>query len=174
MFDDLAETARRSLVAEGVPAGEQQVHFQMDIRYRGQGMQLTVDVERDVLAQDGLVALGQLFDQKHTQLYTFALSVPHEIVNLRAVVQGPQLGVLAKGVGMGGGTDCSEARLGTTSIYVDGADWKAIIYDRSKLKSGNRLLGPAVITQMDTTTLILPGHTGEVDTVGNILIRPNV
>ncbi len=172
MFDDLAETARRSLVAEGVAAGDQQIHFQMDIRYRGQGMQLTVDVERDVLARDGLVALGQLFDKKHTQLYTFALTVPHEIVNLRAVVQGPQLGVLAEGLGMGS-ADCSEAKLGTTSIYADGADWKAGIYDRSRLKSGNRLLGPAVIMQMDTTTLILPGHAGEVDAVGNILIRPN-
>jgi N-methylhydantoinase A len=35
------------------------------------------------------------------------------------------------------------------------------------------LEGPAIVTEMDSTTLILPGHSGEVDTFGNILVRPN-
>ena len=56
---------------------------------------------------------------------------------------------------------------------VDGAWHEARLFDRSRLRPGNLVPGPAVISQMDTTTLILPGHTGEVDTVGNILIRPN-
>jgi len=47
------------------------------------------------------------------------------------------------------------------------------VYDRSLLKSGNRIAGPAIIVEMDSTTLILPGHTGDVDTHGNILIRPD-
>ena len=98
--------------------------------------------------------------------------MPHEIVNLRSVVQGPEpvvnAEILAKGT-----ADASAASLGKTTIYADGADWQAGIYDRSKLKSGNKIAGPAVVMQMDTTTLILPGHSGEVDAVGNILIRPN-
>ncbi len=40
------------------------------------------------------------------------------------------------------------------------------------LRAGHRVPGPAIVTQMDTTTLILPGHAGEVDAYGNILIRP--
>ena len=59
-----------------------------------------------------------------------------------------------------------------TSIYVDGRDQPAKIYDRALLLAGNRIPGPAIVTEMDSTTLILPGHDGEVDTVGNILIRP--
>jgi N-methylhydantoinase A len=41
------------------------------------------------------------------------------------------------------------------------------------LAAGNRVAGPAIVCQMDTTTLILPGHTGEIDHAGNILIRPD-
>ncbi len=48
----------------------------------------------------------------------------------------------------------------------------ACIYDRSKLKPGNKIAGPAIVTEMDSTSLILPGHVGYVDTVGNILIWP--
>ena len=46
------------------------------------------------------------------------------------------------------------------------------IYDRAKLKAGNLIAGPAMVVEMDATTLILPDYVGEVDAVGNILIRP--
>jgi len=172
MFDDLAETAKRTLVVEGVAAAKQETILQMDIRYRGQGMQLTVAIERGALARGGLKEVARLFDEKHTQLYTFALNVPHEIVNLRTIVQGPEPVVHAETLAKGS-ADASAASLGKTTIYADGKDWQAGIYDRAKLKSGNKIAGPAVVMQMDTTTLILPGHSGEVDAVGNILIRPN-
>ena len=65
-----------------------------------------------------------------------------------------------------------EGKVGATSMYVDGAEREAAVYDRSKLLAGNRILGPAMITEMDSTTLILPEHVGEVDSLGNILINP--
>jgi len=40
------------------------------------------------------------------------------------------------------------------------------------LRAGDRIAGPAIVTEMDSTTLVLPGHAGEVDSVGNLLIRP--
>jgi len=55
---------------------------------------------------------------------------------------------------------------------VEGQDRPAKIYDRALLQAGNRVPGPAIVTEMDSTTLILPGHEGEIDAVGNILIRP--
>ena len=59
-----------------------------------------------------------------------------------------------------------------TAVFVEGRDLPAKIYDRANLLAGNRIPGPAIVTEMDSTTLILPGHEGEVDAVGNILIRP--
>ena len=57
-------------------------------------------------------------------------------------------------------------------MFVDGAEQDASVYDRSKLLAGNLITGPAMITEMDSTTLILPDHVGEVDSLGNILINP--
>lgn len=49
----------------------------------------------------------------------------------------------------------------------------ARIFDRARLRAGDRLVGPAIVTEMDSTTLILPNHAGAVDQFGNILIRPH-
>ena len=57
-------------------------------------------------------------------------------------------------------------------LYADGAWHEAKIYDRSKLSPGDRVAGPAIVTEMDSTSLILPGHVGVIDAVGNILIWP--
>ena len=108
----------------------------------------------------------------HAQLYTFALEAEHELVSLRAIVQGPETLIRAERMETAG-ADPVAAEIDRSRIFVDGAWHEARLFDRSRLRPGNLVPGPAVISQMDTTTLILPGHTGEVDTVGNILIRPN-
>jgi len=48
----------------------------------------------------------------------------------------------------------------------------ATLYDREKLMAGNVLMGPAIVTEMDSTTVLLPGFRGDIDDYGNILIRP--
>jgi N-methylhydantoinase A len=58
------------------------------------------------------------------------------------------------------------------TIWSDGKSHKAKIYDRSKLKAGNKIPGPAVVTEFDSTTVILADCQGEVDKVGCILITP--
>ena len=55
---------------------------------------------------------------------------------------------------------------------MDGREQDAVIYDRSKLRQGDRVPGPAIITEMDSTTLIESGCVATIDHVGNILINP--
>lgn len=172
LLDDLTATAARSLLGEGISSAQQSVLFQVDIRYRGQGMHLTIPVTREEMVRGGIAGVAKRFDEMHTQLYTFALDVPHEVVSLRAVVQGPETKVRAEQLPRGNG-DPSAAIIDEVMVFVDGADHPARIYDRARLKAGDRIPGPAIVCQMDTTTLILPGHAGEVDAVANILIRPN-
>jgi N-methylhydantoinase A len=172
ILDDLAATARRTLVAEEVADADQSVSFQVDVRYYGQVMSLSIDVALADFEREGLAAVARRFDELHTQLYTFALDIEAELVSLRAIVQGPESQVRAEQLPKGG-ADASAAVIEESSVYVDGAMRAAKIYDRTKLAAGNRIEGPAVIAQMDSTTLILPGHTGEIDAVGNILIQPN-
>jgi N-methylhydantoinase A len=171
-LDELAAVARKSLTAEGVPEAAQTAGYQIDLRYHGQGMRLTVDLTREELQSAGLEAVGKRFDELHTQLYTFALDAEREVVNLRAITQGPRTHVRAEPLPQGT-PDPGAAATEKTTLFIDGRSQPAKIYDRTKLKAGNRIAGPAVVSQMDATTLILPGHTGEVDKVGNILIRPN-
>jgi Hydantoinase/oxoprolinase C-terminal domain len=54
-----------------------------------------------------------------------------------------------------------------------GKDCVATVYDRARLKAGNRIAGPAIVMEMDSTSVILPRHHGKVDAHGNILIYPD-
>jgi N-methylhydantoinase A len=172
LLRELAALARRALSEEGVAEQDQQVGYQIDVRYRGQGMRLTISIEPDEFERDGLAGVTRRFDEMHTQLYTFALDAPHELVNLRAVVEGPETHVKADALKTGT-ADPKDAEIDRTEVFVEGQRLSARIYDRARLAAGNRVAGPAIVCQMDTTTLILPGHTGEIDRVGNILIRPD-
>ena len=125
----------------------------------------------DEFDKEGLDLLRRKFDDMHTQLFTFALDAEHEIVTLRAIVQGQETFISA-GALPEGGEDPSNAVVATAQVYIENREQEAKIYDRSKLESGNRIVGPAIITEMDSTTLILSDHAGEVDKVGTIVIRP--
>ncbi len=168
---DLEASAAEDLTNEGVERSEQEVFYQVDIRYKGQGMKLTVDVSPEVFESEGLAGIARRFDAEHEQLFTFALDAEHELVGLRAVVQGAEKSFV-NASSKAGGEDASAAKLQTTRIYADG-DWReGHIYDRSKLTPGNNVPGPAIVLEMDSTSVILPGHVGVIDHVGNILIWP--
>jgi N-methylhydantoinase A len=171
MLAELAAEAQGRLDAEGVARSDQSVTYTVDVRYHGQGFEVPVAVTDADLAGGGLAAVGARFDAEHTRLFTFALDAEHELVNLRAVVTGRPPKVSAPELPVGD-ADASAASLGDTRVFVDGTWTEATLYDRDKLAAGNVVVGPAVVTEMDSTTLILPGHAGTVDAVGTILIRP--
>jgi N-methylhydantoinase A len=171
IFRSLAGDASKTLDNEGIPKADQSASYQVDIRYHGQGLLLTVDLEIEEFEQRGLDGIGERFDEMHRQLFTFALPLEKELVNLRAVAQGKPTNVRASRVEKGGESP-SAAATAKLTVYVEGKDQDATLYDRSKLKSGNVVKGPAIVLEMDSTTLILPGHVGRVDNWGNILITP--
>ena len=92
-------------------------------------------------------------------------------MNLRAVVQGKATLVNAERL-PAGGADAAAAILSTQSVYMDGARHDANIYDRGKLTAGNEIDGPAIVTEMDSTSVILTGYRGVIDDFGNIIINP--
>ena len=172
IFKKLANQAAKTLDAEGVPRKDQTTTFQVDIRYHGQGLLLTVDFELDDLETIGLDAIGSKFDDMHKHLFTFALPEDKELVNPRAVAEGKATHIEAISVPPGG-EDPSKAELVRHNMFVDGKDQQGILYDRAKLRAGNIIKGPAVVLEMDSTSVILPGHVGKVDGLGNILITPD-
>jgi N-methylhydantoinase A len=168
----LAADAARGLAREKVPAADMEFGYQVDVRYHGQGLRLTVDVDLARLEKDGLDAIRRPFDAEHTRLFTFALPLEHEFVALRAVVQGKGINIKRQVIARGGPSPAGAA-VGRQKAYMDGRDCNATVYDRARLKAGNRIAGPAIVMEMDSTTVILPKHTGRVDAYGNILIYPD-
>lgn len=171
MLQGMQADASQALSSEGVSRADQETLYEIDIRYIGQGMKLTIGVSPDEFASSGLAGIARQFDQEHEQLFTFALDAEHELVGLRAVVQGEEKNFISQSRSRGG-SDCTAARLQATRIYADGQWCDGHIYDRSLLQPNNRIPGPAVVTEMDSTSVILPGHVGVVDEVGNIIIWP--
>ena len=171
ILSELEDRAHVELDAEGVSRDDQSVAYEVDLRYHGQGLQLPVTFTGDEFDKEGLDLLRRKFNDMHTQLFTFALDAEHEIVTLRAIVQGQETFVSA-GTLPEGGEDPSKAVVATAQVFIENREQEAKIYDRSKLESGNRIVGPAIITEMDSTTLILSDHAGEVDKFGTIVIRP--
>jgi N-methylhydantoinase A len=172
IFGELREQAVSTLRSEHVPDEEQSVHYQVDVRYHGQGLLLTIDVTEEALADRGLDGIAERFDRQHEQMFTFALPADKELVNVRAVAQGKP-GMLEAPAASGEGSDAATAVIGTQQVYMEDDDMEAKVYDRAKLGAGARIAGPAIVVEMDSTSVILPGHTGAVDDYGNILIRPD-
>jgi N-methylhydantoinase A len=170
---DLSSAASGRLTGQGIPQNEQQVSYQVDVRYFGQGFDIPVDVDPAWLddPDQALRIIGERFDAEHERLFSFVLPVDHELVNARASVSGPRPNVTPTVLEPGTG-DPAAARTGQARIWVEGGWQDAARYDRTLLKAGDVLPGPAIVTEMDSTTLVLPGHVATVDNSGSLLIRP--
>jgi N-methylhydantoinase A len=169
---ELAEEAGQRLAAQGLPAAEQTVRCSVDVRYHGQGFEIPVEVDRGLLDQpDALDRLARDFDAEHDRLFGFLLDVDHEMVNARATVTGPRPDVAPVRLEEGDG-DPAGALVTTTSVHVGGEQVEAHVYDRAGLRAGDVVRGPAIVTEMDSTTLVLPDHVATVHASGSLLITP--
>ena len=168
---EMEAQVRRELIADGIAADEIETGFEVDVRYSGQAFEVPMAVSLADLHGSGLAVLTDRFDAEHSRLFTFNMDTEHELVNLRAVATGRALELPALTLPTGDG-DPSQARLRDHTLWMDGAEQAAVIYDRSKLEAGDVIAGPAIVTEMDSTTLIETRHVGTVDAYGNIMITP--
>jgi len=169
-LEEMAQQTRGELVEEGISSGDVTVQFELDVRYEGQAFEVPLSVDPDTLRSEGLAGVKARFDEEHERLFTFNMDSEHELVNLRAVALGPvlELGALKLPVGNG---DPIEAKVRDHELWADGEMKPAAIYDRSKLKANDVIPGPAIVVEMDSTTLIEADCVGTVDAIGNILIN---
>lgn len=170
-LDQLGDAVRTSLAAQDIPVDQQQINWQADVRYQGQALLLTLEIDPADVRAHGLERLAQAFDVEHERQFTFALNEAHELVSLRAIARAPRPAIADKAVD-DGGADAASAVIGTQTIHYAGRDHAATLYDRARLAPKRRIDGPAIVFEMDSTTLILPDHHAVVDEVGNLLIRP--
>ena len=168
----LRDRAAQALLADGIPEDQLDVTYQADVRYAGQAFQISVNFDIAGVDANGLAVITDVFDDEHEKLFTFKLGDGHEIVMIRAVVssRGQSLEIKLTQSSDATLADCA---IHTTRIYFEGNWYDATIYERYKLHTELVVPGPAIVTEMDSTTLILPGYQARTDAVGNLLIEPS-
>ena len=170
-FEALLGEAAARLEAEGVAGGRRRFARSADLRYAGQGVEITVPWAADEVSAAGVDRLVADFHELHQQLYTFAdPQAPVEIVNLRVTatslmdeVEMPRL----EPAPPGSAAPADGERL---VVFEEDAPLRVPTYRREALLAGHMVPGPAIVDQLDTTTLIPPGQRGEVDRGGNIVL----
>ena len=173
LFAQLTEQAKADLVAEGFLDAEIRLDAFLDLRYAGQGYELTVPCPAPPLKKSDLELMRQRFDTQHEQASGHkAETEPVELVSLRLISYGlvPQAKLTpAKATGR----KLAEAKTGERRIYFgkEHGTLNCQIYTRDPLEPGHKISGPAVIEQLDTTTVIHPEQEGTVDNYRNIIIK---
>ena len=173
-FAELEEQARAQLAADGVPPDRIVLQRVADCRYLGQGYELRVDCGGGPVDEAWVGRLRGDFDDIHEREYSRRFEdADVEIPNVR--VRGIGLQPKLQATGLEPGSESPEAALrheGDAWFRVGGrlAAVPTRFYDRAALAPGNVLLGPAIVNQYDSTTVIPPEVSAHVDRFGNIVI----
>ncbi|MCB8959591.1 MAG: hydantoinase/oxoprolinase family protein [Ardenticatenales bacterium] len=168
VFARLEAAARAQLAADQLPAAAGVLNRFCDLRYYGQGFELTVPVAGPITSQADLAALAVAFHEAHRRSFGHANEGdPVEMVNLRV-----------SAAGEAGRPDMRDRPVAapsqqipaTRSVFIDQQPHICQVYRRSALPAGATLSGPAIVEQAGSTTLLLPRHTAKVDPFGNLVI----
>jgi N-methylhydantoinase A len=145
------------------------LHF-ADMQFQGQTHILTVPLPSPEITVEELQAL---FDRAYWE--RFAVELPEiraVLVNLHTAVIGTRRGVPLEALA---GTDQAErledAQIGVRGVWFEQGWQETPVYERGRLPLGARFVGPAVVQQLDATTVIEPGNEVAVDRLGNLLIE---
>jgi N-methylhydantoinase A/oxoprolinase/acetone carboxylase beta subunit len=174
-FKRLDAEARTQLERDGVAEGGVQIVHAADCRYVGQGYELRVPMPLDELTTDSIKRFWDEFNRLHKEEYGHAFpGNPIELVNIRVVASGhlpkmPEVPPPSAG-------SLKTAQVGSADVYFAGnagalKAHKAQLYERAKLPIEARVAGPAVLLQVDSTTIVPPGASAEVLKTGDLLIR---
>jgi N-methylhydantoinase A len=159
--------------ARGIEASARRVGLSVDMRYAGQNYELSVPLPARPVTRETINALAGGFTAAHERLYGFvAEDEPMQLVTFRAEATGivPKADIRPTA---DAGPDSSPAQIGHRDVWLReaGAFISCPLYDRDRLLAGNRIEGPAIVEQMDATTLIVPDATATVDPYLNLRLE---
>ncbi|KAI0177101.1 hydantoin utilization protein-like protein A [Pestalotiopsis sp. NC0098] len=176
-------TEKMSAALAGAASSESKltVGYEADLRYKGQALDIAISFTpeefgrgKDELAE----LLRKRFNATHELQFGFSLDeLEFELVRLGATTTDASSPIVFAEIQSGSEGELvaapESAVVDRKMITVEGKQVEARYYDRAALdKAGYRVEGPAVVSEMDSNTLILPGFYGEIDQIGNILIHP--
>lgn len=178
-YKELEKNAADQLKKDGISAGNVRVSRIVECRYVGQGVELRVDVPDGEIDEDKMHEIRERFDQTHNNEYGHDFEGdPVEIVTLRVIGTGITPDITIPRLSNGGRVNPIDAvdYVRDTTFEVDG---KIDSYSTPRLKrdlllANDVVSGPAIIVQLDTTTLVPPLWEATVSEFGTLLIEKNI
>jgi N-methylhydantoinase A len=160
IYRELGEQAEAWLAAEQVPSDQRECHQVALMRYHGQGGEIAVPWA------GSREEVETAFATAHQTLYGFVLDAGIELVTLRVEAVGHMPPPARPSVAPGRGAEATE----WLTVHLADGPATVPVYDRAKLGAGDRLEGPAIVTQLDATTLVKPGWAAIVHASGALLL----
>jgi len=172
VYRELEREAVAWLAHERVPDEMRRLRRVASLRYEHQGFELTVPwtgEPGEACTEEAMADTVRAFHELHRRIYTFAQEdTPVEIVTARVDAAGIYPTPKLPEVPIGG--RAADALVGGVELSTASGWISAPVYDRSRLGAGAEISGPAVVTQLDSTTLLLPGQTGRVHRLGSLIV----
>ena len=168
-FAALRAQGSRWLHDEQGYSGEAQFLCSADMRYRGQSFEVETALDAGAIENGDLQAFADAFHEAHQRLYYHSdREAPVQIINLRLVALGR--------TNKPGFTREAERKRRTEPerripVYAGGRHREVPLFLRRRLQPGDRIEGPAVVAQEDTTVCVAAGFAGRVDGYRNLLLQ---
>ena len=173
LYARMEKEADRTFQKEGVPLERIKINRSMDLRYAGQAYEVTVEAPSGEFSQAQMNTVIENFHSAHQDIYGYCYRGMQtvEVVNLRV----NSLGILDKPLPWEvpcGGEKPEGALKGSRQVFFKKYDGfiDCPILAREKLMANNVILGPAIIEEYDSTTVINPDKIAKVDRLGNLII----
>jgi N-methylhydantoinase A len=175
LMDELWRDAVIWFQREQVESSHREAELFLDMRYVGQNFELRVavcqaDGTRAPKLPD-LNALSALFDDAHRKLYGYVNEGDAiEIMNMRLALRGTHGTARVGGTGVAETVSAAEP-VSLRSVYFDDAQAQDTpVYARDSLQAGQRIEGPAIIEQLDATTVLYPGDVAQVNASAALIV----
>ena len=171
-FQGMEGQARTEMAGEGRAVDKMAARRFLDVRYVGQSFELTVGYPSQTTKTDLAKVIGDNFYKAHLRRFGYAdRAEPVEVVNLRlkleVAMEKPSVQPQTTGA-----ADSAHALIGEAEVVFHQGALTSPLYHREQLTCGNVVSGPALIIQMDSTTVLPPGWAGAVDPFANLLLEP--
>jgi N-methylhydantoinase A len=172
-LEEMEGEGRDLLRASGVSDAEIQVRRLGEMRYAGQGHEVTVELPDGELGPDDADRLTALYHEEYRRLYgREGPDVPLETLTWRLEVVSPRPQIQLDAGNLGPRT-LSEAHKGKREIYLpEHEDFRDVpVYDRYRLDPGVVFEGPAVVEERESTVVLGPDTEVEIDPARNLIVR---
>ena len=172
VFATLEARALAWFESEGILPTARTLRRTVDLRYAGQNYELPVNYPETLSGEALLRALQDGFETAHRQMYGYcAADEPIQIVTLRIEATGTVRPAQIK-THAAATTDVRASIDAHRDVWLPeaGGSVRTPVYDRDRLGPGHAIAGPAIVEQMDATTVVLPGQTATVDPYLNLLL----